>query len=318
MRCRTCEYELWNLVPGSCPECGTPWRYEEYRFRVGAAQFFCPHCEHAYSGNDAAGLPAPRTFQCAQCQQDISLASMRALPAPGINRDDAMEDRHPWMDRARLGRWRAFRQMTRRAITTPTALGAALPANLTMGGPLLFSLLCNAVWIGGCVVLPMLALFVFELSGSRSSPIWTAALPMLVCGLVVIVGFQVAVIAWALIAHLIVRATGETAHGWRHTVAALLFASAPMVYCAVPCCGAYLGVIGLGWISIAGIFALVGAQKISAGRAAAAVMLPVVASVLVVAGVATWGIWSVTRIVNPVTTTLTPAPPSNAQMLPAP
>ena len=274
MRCQTCDYELWNLIPTACPECGTGWSFEQFRFRAGAAQFLCPHCEHAYGGNDAAGLPTPRHFTCVGCQQEIMLSQMRALPAPGSNRDDAMEDRHPWMQRARIGRWRAFRQTTKQSLLYPAKLGSSLPANLTITAPLLYSVICNTTALAGCVLVPVTVMTIIELATSGSTAVPMTSYVPLLGGALGLALLQLLILTWCGCAHLLLRMTGETRHGWRHTTSALLFCSAPMLFAAIPCCGVYVAALSTAWMLVVAICALAGAQKVSAYRAALAVLVP--------------------------------------------
>lgn len=332
MRCRTCDYELWNLAPGRCPECSTPWQFEDFRFRPSAAQFLCPHCEHAYGGNDAAGLPSPRHFTCVSCKNEISLAQMRALPAPGTNRDEAMEDQHPWIERARIGRWRAFRQTTRASIMTPTALGAALPLNLTLAAPLIYSAICNSLALTGCVLVPIGVLVIIDsgVSNPTSIGFWPSLFPLLLAGLVFGLAFQLLILAWGGCTHWLLRMSGETARGWRHTSAALLFCSAPMMTAAVPCCGVYIAALASMWMIVAAIFAVVGAQKVSAGRAAFAVLLPSLLLLALIGATLVWGIATAVSLSNPPparagtnaalqgSAVVEEAPASDPQLLPAP
>lgn len=332
MRCRNCDYELWNLAPGRCPECSTLWQFEDFRFRPSAAQFLCPHCEHAYGGNDAAGLPSPRQFTCVSCKNEISLAQMRALPAPGINRDEAMEDQHPWIERARIGRWRAFRQTTRASIVTPTALGAALPLNLSLTGPLIYSAICNSTALTGCVIAPIAVLVIIDAGVSNPTAIgfWSTLSPMLLAGLAFAIGFQLLILAWGRCTHWLLRMSGETARGWRHTSAALLFCSAPMMASAIPCCGVYVAALTSIWMIVAAIPAVVGAQKVSAGRAAFAVLLPSLGLLALIGATLVWGVATVISLSNPPpapgggstpvqgNAAVDESPDSDPQLLPAP
>ncbi len=314
MRCRTCDYELWNLAPGPCPECGTRWEFENYRFRHRAAQFLCPHCEHSYGGNDSAGLPTPREFTCASCNNAISLGRMRALPAPGTNRDQAMEDQHPWMERARIGRWRAFRQTTRLSIVAPTALGSALPENLTLTAGLLYSIICTSLAIGGCAALPVLGVFFMEILSTNQTVFggWTVLWPVPLGALVFAVGFQLLILAWGGCAHLLLTISGTTEHPWRHTMAAIHFCSAPMIACAIPCCGVYVAMISVPCMICSAIFALVGAQRVSAGRAALAVLVPSLGLLALIGGLLVWAVMMISSLARGL-----PAPVATPQSAPS-
>ncbi len=307
MRCRTCDYELWNLAPGPCPECGTLWAFEQYRFRIGAAQFLCAHCEHPYAGTDVAGLPTPRHFVCTECQNEISLAQMRALPAPGTNRDEAMADRHPWIERARIGRWRAFWQTTRHALTSPTRLATALPSTNSLAAASRYSVLCTTLAVTGCVLVPFTAIGLVEvITSNRGAMALMSLLIPLVAFVGVAVLLQVLIYGWAASAHLLLRMTGETPRDWKTTASAIHFCAAPVLLCAIPCCGFYVVVVAFPWMVVCAVVALVGVQKVSAGRAAFAAVTPAALLLLVIGGSLAW---LVTTALALSSAALVPAPP---------
>ena len=67
MRCKQCDYRLWNLTARRCPECGTPFLPSEFEFVPNSVQFCCPHCGQAYYGTDAKGHLVPPAFTCGRC-----------------------------------------------------------------------------------------------------------------------------------------------------------------------------------------------------------------------------------------------------------
>ena len=84
MRCRTCDYPLWNLKTRQCPECGSQFSPVEYDFRPNTVRFCCPHCEQAYYGTDSRGHLEPRSFACVTCGEHLSMREMVLLPAEGL------------------------------------------------------------------------------------------------------------------------------------------------------------------------------------------------------------------------------------------
>jgi hypothetical protein len=59
MRCRTCEYALWNLRWRECPECGTPFRPSEFDFAPMSVRFCRPSCGQEYYGTGPRGHLSP-------------------------------------------------------------------------------------------------------------------------------------------------------------------------------------------------------------------------------------------------------------------
>ena len=69
MRCKTCDYQLWNLRSRQCPECGTAFRVSDYDFVPNSVQFCCPHCNQIYYGTSARGQLVPPAFTCVSCNK---------------------------------------------------------------------------------------------------------------------------------------------------------------------------------------------------------------------------------------------------------
>ena len=108
MRCRTCDYRLWNLPSRQCPECGTPFLPTDYEFVPNSVQFCCPHCHQAYYGTDEHGHLAPVEFDCVSCSNRIHMDDMILLPTAGLEEEQTRVEQMPWLDRARRGVVRAW------------------------------------------------------------------------------------------------------------------------------------------------------------------------------------------------------------------
>ena len=278
MRCRGCDYELWNMKPGACPECGRKWQFDEFRFRPFAAQFLCPHCEHAYAGSDEQGLPVPRAFICSQCSQPIDLNQMRALPQPNTEGSDAMDDVHPWSERFRLGYWRAFWRSVGQSMSSPTRVGRTLPERTNLRSALFFSLLCATVGIA-FATLPFV--FLFGISSSQFSSGLEYALIFLAIVFGVIVGAaicgQIFFVLWGSCAHAILRMSGGVRRPLNSSLSATLFCTGPFLISAVPCCGFYILPVSMIWMAVAMIYAFASLHKVSGLRASIAVLTPILA-----------------------------------------
>lgn len=278
MRCRGCDYELWNMKPGACPECGRKWQFDEFRFRPFAAQFLCPHCEHAYAGSDEQGLPVPRAFICSQCSQPIDLNQMRALPQPNTDGSDAMDDVHPWSERFRLGYWRAFWRSVGQSMSNPSRVGRTLPERTNLRSALFFSLLCATV---GIAFATSPFVFLFGISSAQFSSGLEYALIFLAKFLGIILGSalfgQIFFVLWGSCAHAILRMSGGVCRPLNSSLSATLFCTGPFLISAVPCCGFYISVISLIWMAVAMIYAFASLHKVSGLRASIAVLTPILA-----------------------------------------
>ena len=84
MRCKTCDYPLWQIRDRKCPECGSAFRPSDFEFTLNSVRFCCPHCEQAYYGTGANGHISPRTFACVSCAKVIDMDEMVLLPAEGV------------------------------------------------------------------------------------------------------------------------------------------------------------------------------------------------------------------------------------------
>lgn len=117
MRCRNCDYLLFNLTGRECPECGRAFDVADYHFAPGEVSFHCPHCDQAYLGNDEYGLPSPRRFRCAKCGQEVSLNELRVVPERG-GADGRIGS--AWDNRRHYGLVSAWWSTFKETLTQPT------------------------------------------------------------------------------------------------------------------------------------------------------------------------------------------------------
>lgn len=308
MRCRGCGYSLWNVPGRTCPECGRGFRPSEFRFRPNAVEFCCAGCGQQYYGTDQDGLPQPRAFACVRCQAPCELDSMVLRAAPGVDDADVAADELPWGDRARIGRWKAYRGTVGMALSRPGAVGRALADRSEAGTALRFVLVNGAISVGPTalgVLAIVLGVMIYDRASATSgggvllgtataagwAAVWIASLALgLGLGAATLAG-----IAWCTI-----RLTGGRA-AWSRVWCACAYGTAPYVLLVIP----FLGPYCLGWA--AGIWTLVAtgivmaaATREAAWRIVAAMLAPVVLSGLLVVA----GVWLVTVSVGGV-----PSPP---------
>src|SRR5688500_7671887 len=107
MRCKSCDYSLWNLKARECPECGAGFVPSDFEFVPGAVRFCCPKCDQEYYGNGAKGHITPRQFTCVTCASVVDLDEMILRPRDGIEEPQTLPGVMPWLERKKRGRIRA-------------------------------------------------------------------------------------------------------------------------------------------------------------------------------------------------------------------
>lgn len=291
MRCKSCGYRLWNAVPGGCSECGTPWRFEDFRFVPGLVQFCCNACGRAYRGTDEAGLPLPRSFVCSGCETQLDLSSLRALPAPGITDEAAMVVEHPWSQRKRFGRWRAFWTTVGQSLGNPQRLVTTLPEKPSLVGAFWFAVLAvlipTLVAVGPPILLSV-GMMAMRPTGGQLQQWFTMVGVIVVIPLAFTLSILVAASLWALFTHLLLRWTGEVKRSLRWTLCTSLYCLGPFVCTALPCCGVYLVAVSVAWSSISFIIATMQLHQSSAIRASVSVLVPPLGSMLIGGALVYW------------------------------
>ena len=284
MRCRGCNYELWNLPPGDCPECGKAWRFEDFHFRREFVQFLCPHCDCAYPGEYIASLALPYAFTCTGCQSAIELGQMCARPAEGIDGSQAMQQDFVWSDRRQVGRWRAFWRVVGYSLGTPSRIGNTMTQKRGLRGALWFSFLCLNFAGFNWLIFITIAFWLPSFTGRSQSFRGVEFIAVLVF-LAVFVGLvlaqQLFFLVWGLITHALIRMTGRARHAIGHTLSATQFCAGTFIICAIPLCGFYFSLISFVWMAVAMVSALAALHKISRWRTAFAVLAPPVVMISV-------------------------------------
>jgi predicted RNA-binding Zn-ribbon protein involved in translation (DUF1610 family) len=99
MRCKICDYPLWNLTTRTCPECGSKFAPDEFEFVPNSVQYCCPHCAQAYFGTSEKGHLVPREFNCVKCGQRVQMNEMVLRPAAGVKEEQTKPNPMPWLER---------------------------------------------------------------------------------------------------------------------------------------------------------------------------------------------------------------------------
>ncbi len=279
------------MAPGRCPECGLGWTHRDFHYLPGRVRFLCPHCEHAYAGLGPEGRPWPESFDCRACGQHVTLDMMRALPAPGLGTDQVMGNVHPWVERARIGRWRAFWRTLRSTLTAPQDLGRAQPPNARVRDALIFSAWVSAITLTlpltcmGFQVIPIL------LAAPGATITSSETMAMLAAALGWIAFRPLISLLQAAVGHVVLKATGPVRGGWNVTACACLYGMGPVVADSIPCL-ACVSPIGSIWSLISSIVQLSVAQGVSGRRASLALLLLPGAALAVGVGIALWTFYS--------------------------
>jgi hypothetical protein len=294
MRCRACDYTLFNLKARQCPECGAAFRPSDFEFVAEAVRFCCPHCDQAYFGTGERGHLVPPEFACVQCGQHVHMDDMVLRPAQGVSEAQAQAGVNPWLERARRGRLRAWFAVIGMAMTAPGKLMRATPETSSQAQAWWFAVLTTTV-INIVAAAPILCVAIgmpLMIVGSRGqrgpSASWmasTVGLGMLLSLVGVIIASIVSIGLWALVVHGVLRLTGPCAHGLGRTCQAVCYSAGANALTAVPCMGQYFGWI---WWVISAVLMVKEGQRVSGGRATLAVLAFPVVSIVVIVGVYGW------------------------------
>jgi len=269
VRCRRCNYGLWNIRDRVCPECGDPFMPSEYEFTKNAVRFLCPHCRQDYYGQGAKGHLSPRRFECVSCAATIDMDEMVLMPTEGCDEDVTEPDLMPWRHRARIGYVKAWFMTVAKALFTPPVL-MRLDPGPSVGAAWAFFLITLVVYAvpGGLIFLP------FILMGSGFTPSQDSFIALGIFFGMLLVAPILTLLAWASISHAILRLTGPTEHSIGGTYQCFCYAAAADVFKAVPCFNVYFFWLGTIWWGVSATLMVSERQRVGGGRAALAVVAP--------------------------------------------
>jgi len=285
MRCRQCNYPLWNLTARACPECGAPFLPGDFDFAPSTVKYCCPSCDQDYYGTSERGHLVPPQFDCIRCGRSLHMNEMVLRPLEGVAEHATAGSTIPWLQREHLGRWKAWWRTIGHALVRPGRMMDALPATASGQSALWYLLLVTTVTTLAAV-LPMLlfmGVMVFSVGGGGGGG--PASLPFIggttVFMLASIVGQIILTFLWCAMAHVCLRMGGETAGGIGRTWQTLCYTSGASIFTAVPCFGPYFGWI---WWVVSATLGMMRSQRVSGLRASAATITPPVIMLLVLVG----------------------------------
>lgn len=233
MKCKACNYALWNLPDRRCPECGKDFFPSQFDFVPRSVRFLCPFCKQQYFGTDEHGHLVPRTFTCVSCSNRINMDEMILLPAEGVDERLTVRELNPWLDRHQRGVLNRWFATIGRSMTAPTRLIQSTPAESSTGKAFGFAMI-NIVLT---FVVAIATLWVY-FSLMPMGPVGLGALTFFGLFLGVGFGIQVAwLMLWMLLTHGLLRIMGRLPGGMRATCRCMWYSSGPYMLAAVPCVG---------------------------------------------------------------------------------
>jgi len=280
MRCRHCDYLLFNLTHNECPECGRAFRVHDYRFDPGAVSFHCPHCDQAYFGNDDQGLPYPRRFRCVSCEHDLTLADLRVVP----ERDGARGwIGSAWDNRQRHGFVSAWWSTLTQTLLRPRSFYREHVGRSNVEA-YLYAVVAS--YVGMVPAIFYQALFMYALMSGTLFPQFAAPAPgampawflAVIYGMVALIGPLVAPVLaggfYALTTHTALFVMVPHRQPLAVTYRTSLYSFGGYVLYALPVCGGYVGWI---WQLVIYINGIKEVHRTNGWIAAAAVLWPVFA-----------------------------------------
>lgn len=271
MPCPVCGYTNAAGTP-KCGACGTQL-IEEAKPAARLTDALC-----ATHPQQPALAPCARcgTFYCGACLEkatDGQLYCVQCRARAGL----------PWDQREELGMLRAWFLTSKQLMLEPSATLKSAPRDGTIGSSLLYALVSTL-----CGFVPTLLLYLVgfggallfaaaesekKLGGAEVGIGAVAAIGIFIFYLLFLVGMQiVSMFVLAGIEHLVLTMTGEPSLGpYTVSLRAHALGLAPFVIGLIPVCG--FTVMGI-WSLVLRCMTLMHLQKVSAGKAVAAVLAP--------------------------------------------
>lgn len=318
MRCRTCQYPLWEIRERVCPECGSPFLPSQYDFVPNSVQFRCPHCGQRYYGTDERGHLSPTEFDCVACGRHLRMDDMVLLPTEGVREEVTRPGVNPWLEGEGSWLWRWIRTVGM-ALFSPVGLMKATPMSASTGRAARFCFFTHLVIF---FTLYAFVLFAFAypwmMGGTRLTGVLSGLVFTTLGILATAAIFLLLALLWGLTAHGVLRLTGPTQAGLARTIQALCYSSACNAITGVPCLGVYLWPFGVLWWWGSAAAMLVEGQRVRPWRA---ILATSIVPALILAGVAamvamTWT-WtrSAAATVSAAAASLASVPPRDAHRL---
>lgn len=295
MRCKHCEYPLWNIKARLCPECGNPFKPSDYEFVPNSVRFLCPHCSQDYYGTTEDGHLEPSEFDCVRCHAHITMDEMTLLPTEGLDERQTAPTPMPWRDRARIGFFKAWITTIIRSMFTPAALMRADPGPSVLSAWWFLALTQIVYATIGFIFI--LGVMLFGLASASRAGGGSAMLAGMLAGFVGfliggVITYAVLVLIWGALSHALLAVTAKPDRSIGATYQAICYASGANVLVMVPCFGIYLVPLAWIWWTVSAVLMVAQRQRVSGWRATLAVALPPVAFILALAALFAYALYS--------------------------
>lgn len=276
MRCPECDYSLWDLKAGPCPECGRPFKPSEFEFLANAVRFCCPHCDQAYYGTSERGQLVPERFDCVSCGRPITTDEMRLKPAEALGHRDAHLGTNPWLNTQR-GLFKRWFLAVVSGIGQPGRMIEVSPAFGSTGPAVALAIL-------NILVASLTTMGLFLLPALGSSRMMVGMMGFM--SVIFVVAPLVFLFVWVAATHGLLRLLrAGPADGIGRTMQAIGFSSGGYMMALVPCVGPPMGFVA--WCVTATIAVKAG-QCVSSWKATIATLaLPAA----VVVSLVVWYVW---------------------------
>jgi hypothetical protein len=279
MRCRTCNYPLWNTKARVCSECGSGFKPSDFDFEPGRVTFQCPHCSTGYYGMSARGHLVPASFRCSGCAQQVSMDEMSLVPLEGgLDSTPTQDGSNPWYERSTLVR--PFLTTTVMLLQTPSSFGRSMPADASLGPAAIYVSIAFGVQMILTLALQaalfaLLSAFMVGVAGAAFGGgfVMRQVVQSAIFGL----GFG---LVWLLLESVLtfglLRVFGGQGAGLQRTIVCYAFTSGAgavlLWFAAVPCLGALLALAWIVWSIVIAVQLISASMRISIGTAVAAVL----------------------------------------------
>lgn len=301
MRCKGCDYALFEIAARACPECGLPFKPSDFDFTLNSVRFCCPHCRQAYYGTDTRGHLEPRRFVCVSCANEVDMDDMVVATREEVPEAVTVPDRMPWFERRRIGVFKAFFSTIWRSMVNPVRLAGTLPAGpaSVRSASTLSGLWFATIVVSVTIAIGTSAMFVMPagigltagLRGGGGTLLGIAVMAFAMFVVPALVAIAL-IAAWALSAHVILRATGPTRGGLASTFDSIGFSSGVVLPAIIPCFGWMILPFMVIWWVIVAVVMLARAQAVEGWRAALACAGPPVAGLLLSVALVVIGVYA--------------------------